>query len=658
MTIPILVDRAREDKRAKNRGEDAPPVNEEGMLIICDGTGATGQAEHDVEGEVYTSAYLGSRETSRIAQSFFSDNYIRIMDAFSDDEALAVIVRELGETIRSGLRRYVANRGLTLNVRGRSFKLLPTTFTAVVYREKTDGIDAVVFCAGDSHALWWDTQGLHQLSNDDAENTDSLFAGDCNVNNCISADADFHISYLTHRLPRRGILLAASDGFSDPIKPFEQEQYLIEWIGNSDHLTQEEADLMSGEIADSVDNIGFTKRDDFTMAGVIVGYESGEDIKIDFRERYPVLARDYINKYHKAVIDGKKAEAEQESARASLLRNKKEIVRVIEKCVTELAEQSGRIDQHSGDEAVRMILSASAIRNDIREIDEAAKKEQQRLRNLAAEKEAELKRSYLDFLRELCFLPRQMIRDRFPVQVIAAACSVDKLQAEIERLCREFNSGLSKIKMLNPVAPEADDAVFKDAFGMKKSFSTMSSVTADLEKKLKEYRYARKTADGFFSYRNEAVRQYFDEDFSDGFRFLEASDNLSFINAFYAREKLNQIKQSARELLEKKQRIDRMNTDSSDAAVESGRAKAYAELIKQKAPQVADELFRNEEYIRIVPADTYRGFAEIMKSCRDSAARYEESIRQKKDLWATYSDAYLKHIARPACRVKFENGRI
>ncbi len=295
MIVPFSVNSPKIEKREINRGEDAPVVNTDGIMIICDGTGATGQEEHSVDGEIYTSAYLGSRVTSETAELFLTENYERITEAFGDCENMLGIIGELGKTIQDKLSEYVINKALTLTVRGKSFKLLPTTFTAVIYRICEMHIEVTVIFAGDSQALWWDSEGLHLLS---SEGDSSIVAGDCNISNCISADSDFSLSFSCHKLSANGVLFATSDGFTDPILPFDQERYLIEWIGNFDGINEQNSDLLSEKISGELDRLGFTKRDDCSIAGIIIGYSDDDELKDEFRTRYKDgLVEKYVKPY-------------------------------------------------------------------------------------------------------------------------------------------------------------------------------------------------------------------------------------------------------------------------------------------------------------------------------------------------------------------------
>ena len=156
--------------------EDAPPVSETGILVVCDGTGATGLNKHTVNGETHTSAYYGSRLVSDITTKYLREHYNDIISSvtgvFKDYRAdgdtqepdeqneqpeittdenkpesneqpeeippLESIINGLAQTINRELTNFVEANGLSLEVRGASFKMLPTTLAALVYKQFED----------------------------------------------------------------------------------------------------------------------------------------------------------------------------------------------------------------------------------------------------------------------------------------------------------------------------------------------------------------------------------------------------------------------------------------------------------------------------------------------------------------------------------------
>ena len=189
----FAVDNPKFGKRENNAGEDAPAVSSDGVIVVCDGTGATGMSKHSFDdGQTHTSAYLGSRVVSNITEQFLRANYDKIFDCINDEAAIKDITSELGKALRNGLDEFVKKYDLKIMYKGIAFKLLPTTLAAAVYKVFDDHIETVVFSAGDSRVLLWNnSDGLQQLSVDDVADGYDAFSDISNVTNCISANDEF-----------------------------------------------------------------------------------------------------------------------------------------------------------------------------------------------------------------------------------------------------------------------------------------------------------------------------------------------------------------------------------------------------------------------------------------------------------------------------------
>ena len=197
-------------------GEDAPPVEDDRFVIVCDGMGSASQ-EFCVEGEVHTQAYFASRAVIDIAKDFIDERYEDIMSSFEGD--LSEIARDMADAIEISLNEYAVKNGInmdSLNVRGDVVRLLPTTLAACVFREDVDHVDVVCLWAGDSRCYSLDSaNGLRQLSKDDSitdgDAMDDLLS-DSPMSNFISLSHEFHINWCTHRVPKPCIVFSASDG--------------------------------------------------------------------------------------------------------------------------------------------------------------------------------------------------------------------------------------------------------------------------------------------------------------------------------------------------------------------------------------------------------------------------------------------------------------
>ena len=586
MKICFSVDSPKIDKRIINRGEDAPAVNKDGILIICDGTGATGQAEHTIAGEVYTSAYLGSRITSQIASSFLSRNCEQLLSAFSDMEQLQKTVSELGRAIRTGLNRYVHKNHLTLTLHGKSFKLLPTTFTAVVYKAYETKLQVIVLSAGDSRALWWDTDGLHQLTPEDSDNQ-TLTAGDCSVSNCVSADADFHISYRCYELPPRGILLAASDGFTDPVKPFEQERYLIEWIGNFDNLCEDNSPQLSAEISRKMDDIGFTRRDDCSIAGVILGYSSEKELKTDFRNRYKQeLIETYLKPYRELNTRYKEAEEQLARAEAALSEQGQPIVEAIQTGILRYLGSDPCCSLSIDDPLFQTLIHTDAVSMEIAKEHDRIERRLKEKKCLYAETEARLKADYLEFLMLLC---RDFGRVRFSDELIRA---------------------------------------------------------------VQHYETNDETVTRYFSYQNDEIIRYFQEDIRNRFYILKKASKIPLFHS----KKYKRLRAHSRVLLRLHEAAEELRKQTSDRYVQKQITEAYRKTLLRFCREIADDLFYRDKYRDYLPEDLGETNIPQLICYKQRKNDLQSIITQRNKLEEHYGRTYEYYLINAASQGKIVFG--
>ncbi len=635
MKILFSVDSPKIEKRSINRGEDAPPVNKDGIMIICDGTGATGQSEHMIDGETYTSAYLGSRETSRLAEGFLSENYDELINAFGNIDGVQKIIIELGDSIRKGLKTFVQEKQLKRTIHGKSFKLLPTTFTAVVYKIHPTKIDAIVLSAGDSPVLWWDTDGLHQLSTDDFEN-DKLYIGDCNVNNCVSADADFNISFACYTLPPKGILLASSDGFTDPIKPFDQERYLIEWIGNYDGICEQNAQELSLQIAQKMDDIKFTQRDDCSIAGVIVGYDSEKDLKDEFRQRYSTqLIEPYIKPYKNLNKQCSETEIEFNQSETAFYKNKENIVHVITDGILNYLETHYNTYDLENDSTFNTLMNADVISTEIEKEQNRIEKEQKENLALHLEYESELKNEYLSFSLTLC---RDFGSTRFPEDIVLITKEFFQSQ---ERLNETLNLLIRKNKSLKELPEINNDAEFY-AFVDELSATTKLKINTEIIKS--DYltcKQCREKLDKYFNFENEEINCFLEEDLGNNFEILKKLTT----NPLFTSKKQKAFTKCCEKILELNSLVKVLKRDSSDEVVHNKKFSSYRRIIQNHAGIIAKELFdkdKYQEYLSMVPYPT--DFSDL-KRHEHLKEKLAELITIRDSVLAEYNKEYQKYLS-------------
>lgn len=643
MKMCFSVNNPKVDKRKINRGEDAPPVNKDGIMVICDGTGATGQAEHTIMGEVYTSAYLGSRITSKIATDFLSQNYEQLIGSFSDIDGMQKVVLELGKTIRRGLIEYVQKNELTLTVHGKSFKLLPTTFTAVVYKAYEEKIHAIVLSAGDSRALWWDADGLHQLSIEDSDNK-TLSVGDCSVSNCISADGNFQISFSSHELPPKGILLATSDGFTDPIKPFDQERYLIEWMGNFDNICEQNSHQLSAEISRKMDEIGFTRRDDCSIAGAILGYSSEEELKDAFRKRYKSqLVEAYLKPYKELSSQYKETETELTEAETDLYKCENEIVSIVKDGILRYLKSLRNTNDLNDDAQFQALIHADVISAEIGKESNLIDNDLQEKKRMYTETETRLKTDYLEFLKLLC---RDFGAVRFSKDLICAVQTYYKTKDIRQAHSQRISSQLSDLKQPD----ESISSIFLD--NLATALEKLSAQVNMAKSNCAEYEKNAEIVKQYFSYQNEEIMQFYQEDMQNNFFVLKKTAKFPL----FASKKHSALKALCQSLLHLHETTQTLKRQTAVGYIQNKKTAAYTKVVTRFCEEVAQELFYKDKYWDYMPEDLGETKISQLNCYKQLKSDLQSLITQRKNLEDLYGKQYEKYLLNASAQGKIMFG--
>lgn len=635
MKIEFSVNSPKFGKREIGRGEDAPTVNKDGVMIICDGTGATGQEEHVLSGETYTSAYLGSRETSKISEEFLLENYEELISAFSNTEILQKIIAELGKTIRDGLTHYVQKNNLTLTVGGKSFKLLPTTFTAVVYKTYEEENKAIVISAGDSRALWWDVNGLHQLSVEDSDNQIAS-AGDCSVSNCVSADGDFKLSFSCYTLPQKGILIATSDGFTDPVRPFEQERYLIEWIGNFDNVCPENSSKLSEEIAQRLDDIGFTKRDDCSIAGAIIGYSSDKEIKDEFRKRYNgELIASYLKPNKELNIKLREAEADLNDVKIKINQNEENIIKVIKNKVLNYIENLDTENSLVNESLFKILINLESVVSE-------TLKENNRIENAVktdfleiARNETDLRAGYLEFSKMLC---REFGEIRFSGELVDTVKEYYEIESKLNEYSQNIKKELSYLKKMSDDIEELDDLQIL-VQNLLKNIELKKSIYG-------AYKESNEILLKYFSYENEELKSFFEEDISTRFVVLK---RVSKIPAFLSKRQL-ELKDFANNLTNIYEDIEKIKNRTTKEYIEKSKNIAYKKKLINLSNEIANELFYKEDYWSYIFDNLDEAKIPQLKDYKRAKNNLECLLSDRKNLIGSYNKEYEKYLLSATTR--------
>lgn len=377
--------------------EDAAPVANGKMLIICDGLGAAGQNKHMIKGEERTSAYLGARCVSKATENYFEVNYNKIWN-----ENPKEIVSEFKEFLWYELDKYIKVNGLEKNIRGKSAELLPTTLAMALYRECEDMIDVFVIWAGDSRVyLLSPDWGLQQITRDDVEGEfDAMSSlGTSNMNNSISGEGKdrFVLNYSRYSFPNQNgmILFAASDGCFDYLATPMDFEYLLERsIGE---MSQNDELCLIG------DNIskfyqGNQLKDDTTIAGVIFGNLNCRELKERYENRFCQVRKKFRDETERQILIIDEAQRKINSSLATVNRGIRDLSRILVPYICDLFKDKyySRKEENLKEIVLRLpcMSEYSSMKRENEEKKSALKLRINQLKNERSEVESNLKKDF------------------------------------------------------------------------------------------------------------------------------------------------------------------------------------------------------------------------------------------------------------------------
>lgn len=653
MEFNFSVDMSKKIKREIGMGEDAPPVSKKGVLIVCDGTGATGQSKHNYNGVEYTSAYLGSRKTSELVEKFLCDNYERIIDSIKSPTELKSLIAELGNNVRNGLCDFVDVNNFKLTVRGRSFRLLPTTLAAAIYKIYDDHIDIIALSAGDSRVLMWEpTDGLHQLSIDDVDAGYDAFSDVSNTNNCISADNDFKINYVVHTISSpKCILFTTSDGFTDPIKPFDQERYMIQWLGNCDCVLDKEQSKLTEFIGNSLDSdrAGFTGKDDCSIAGAIIGYYSDAELKDSLRNRFNYVANTFSVPYRD--LDRKCKEAMDEYN--SVGGEKRRYVEQINARIKEKLDESVSFllpANYSRNQIIYDFLASQpCVNSEIRklnvEYEEKIKKAQEKLEQA----NIEVRESFIVFLKHYCFVAaRNGNNSGLPPEIDWHLDNHVKSSLNKKNFYDAYNSVLRKFKSL-PDLSFNNNTIFnvEQITSLCNEIVNVSNEIASLNNAVEE---SDRIINNFFSLDNVKIIEMFEmhkrSNFVEFDRYIETlkPNRGIFGNIFKGKEDdadYHQLRRSKNEFDSVYNKAKRAQLDLDSIKItDSERLQRYKTVVRNNINELVNAIMNNESVFAYFAGEEKTAFdAKIMASERTSE-KAKSLIELKNELWRKYKPEY------------------
>lgn len=652
MEFNFSVDRSKKIKRVNNMGEDAPPVSKSGVLIVCDGTGATGQSKHEYNGAEYTSAYLGARITSKSVEEFISDKYEEITAAVKYPEVLKALMSALGNKIRKDLLSFVEENHLQLTVRGKSFKLLPTTLAAAIYKVYDNYIDIIALSAGDSRVLLWESEnGLQQLSVDDVESGYDAFSDVSNTNNCISADQDFKINYLVHTLPlSKCVLFATSDGFTDPIKPFDQERYLIQWLGNCDCVLDAENSKLADYIGDSFDTAGFTGKDDCSIAGTIIGYTSDAELKDSFRNRFDYVANTFSIPYRKLGIKCREALDEYNRTNVEQRKYVDQIREKIEKRLMECASMLLPISYDKNQYVYDFLNSNHFIVAENQQMDNEIEIRMQKVNEQFEKAKKSVDEAFVKFLKDYSIIAaRNGIDTGLPPGIIHHLEICENAELNKKITFDAYNQALRRIKQLSEVNSYYDACPGVE--GIASLCDELVRAVTEIDKFNRAVVESDRIVSAFFSPEEPRIEKMFEEHVRNNFAYFEKGiESLKPSRGWFGGKigKSRDDELGYNQLRRRKDELDRaisqvtsiQNEKSYVKIRDEERLQRYEAVIKKSINELFNLVMENPRVFSFLADEEKTVYDARLVSYAQVADNAKELIRLKNELWKKYKPSY------------------
>lgn len=279
--------------------EDAYPYIDESLLVVCDGSGGAGGYKHEVEPKKINSLEKIKELVLPEDDTNFMDEYLKTLfePIYNEPEvsrtsafwASRIVIprfvyywkkmdhdiEKAKEFIIEGMQRVVDK--LHFKQSDKSDKgLLPTTFVAISLEKEDDKkVYFDVYWAGDSRAYYLSKEGMKMLSIDNEDASGSI------TNLFIFKEGfEIKICHRHYELDKPCALLVCSDGLFDICSNVGFEGNFLAVIERSDvDDIQEFSDALALWYSTR-------KSDDCTLAFKLFGFNSFQEVKDEFKDRY------------------------------------------------------------------------------------------------------------------------------------------------------------------------------------------------------------------------------------------------------------------------------------------------------------------------------------------------------------------------------------
>lgn len=252
------------------------------MAGVFDGCGGLGSKHYPLF-ENHTGAYIASRVVAGATQDWFATR----MDPSSKN----LWTSQLKTAYSEALQRYKMGDNSKLQIKGSMTKDFPTTAICALISYGTVSTNATVdfIWAGDSRGYILTGSGLYLLTKDDVSGEDALsnIKNDGVLTNVISASGRFELHQAEFVLPSPCMVICATDGcFNYLESPIHFEYTLLKNL-----VLSQNAQDWENRIKQSLLGVA---GDDFTMTIMIQGYDTFENMKVNYIQRVAHLEKNYI----------------------------------------------------------------------------------------------------------------------------------------------------------------------------------------------------------------------------------------------------------------------------------------------------------------------------------------------------------------------------
>ena len=265
------------DEMKPGNGEDChyyESTDDSFIIAAFDGLGGAGSRKYEnYSGK--TGAYVASRAICGAVKSWFcNDNTPQNLSAYLH-QALSIC------------EKYADKTGRIMGSLGKSF---PTTVAMLTAGIAKNQLDVTCYWAGDSRCYMLDSEGLHQLTEDDLNDEDAMsnLTSDGIMTNVVSASSGFDIHIKNFSVSNPCILFSSTDGcFGYLHSPMEFEYILTNSLIKSRSIYEWKLllDSIFQEIAG----------DDYTLCVAICGFKDFSSIQKYFKNRNSLVYNKYIN---------------------------------------------------------------------------------------------------------------------------------------------------------------------------------------------------------------------------------------------------------------------------------------------------------------------------------------------------------------------------